>query len=169
MSLVIGVDPGLSGAVALLGEGWQKVLDLPTVPTGGDGTITRRVHGPGLQKLLVEHIPEDAGEIHAVMELLSPGGQGSMLQTNLAQAETFGTIRCLLECLGLQVHTVYAQTWKRMYGLGGKKAVGENPAAQARQIATDLYPALGLDLRRACDHNRADATLIGHWYRRTKL
>lgn len=167
--LIIGVDPGLSGAVALLGDDWQKVLDLPTVPTEGEGTITRRVHGPSLQKLLLENIPDSEDDIHAVIELLAAGGQGNMLQTTIAQAETSATIRCLLECLGLEVHRVYSQTWKRLYDLGGKKAAGENPAAKAREIATTLYPALGLDLRRACDHNRAEAVLIGHWYRKAKL
>lgn len=167
--LVLAVDPGLSGAVAFLGDDWQKVVDLPTVPLDGQGTITRRVHGPGLQKLVLENVPEGEGDVHAVVELVSPGGQGSMLQTNLAQARTFGTIECLLECLGLRVHTVYAQTWKRFYGLSGKKTEGENPAAAARRMASELYPALGLDLRRACDHNRAEAVLIGHWYRKVKL
>lgn len=167
--LIISIDPGLSGAVALLGDDWQKVLDLPTVPTDGQGTITRRVHGPSLQKLLLESIPEGEGDIHAVMELLAAGGQGNMVQTTIAQAETSATIRCLLECFGLEVHRVYAQTWKRFYGLAGKKAQGENPAARAREIATSLYPSLGLELRRACDHNRAEAILLGHFYKKCRV
>jgi hypothetical protein len=167
--LILAVDPGLSGAVAFLGDDWCKVLDVPTVPLEGDGGISRRVHGPALQQLVMENIPEGEEEVHAVMELLSPGGQNNRVQTSISQGRTVGTIECLLECLGLEVHRVYAQTWKRIYGLVGKKAEGENPEKKAREIATTLYPSLGMDLQRACDHNRAEAVLIGHWYRKCRL
>jgi hypothetical protein len=167
--LILAVDPGLSGAVAFLGDHWCKVLDVPTVPLEGDGGISRRVHGPALQQLVMENIPEGEEEVHAVMELLSPGGQNNRVQTSISQGRTVGTIECLLECLGLEVHRVYAQTWKRIYGLVGKKAEGENPEKKAREIATTLYPSLGMDLQRACDHNRAEAVLIGHWYRKCRL
>jgi hypothetical protein len=91
------------------------------------------------------------------------------VQTSISQGRSVGTIECLLECMGLEVARVYAQTWKRFYGLTGKKSEGENPAKMAREIATTLYPSLGFDLRRACDHNRAEAVLIGHWYRKCRL
>jgi hypothetical protein len=155
--------------MAFLGDDWCKVLDLPTVPLEGDGGISRRVHGPALQQLVMENIPEGEEDVHAVMELLSPGGQDNRVQTSISQGRTVGTIECLLECLGLEVHRVYAQTWKRFYGLVGKKAEGENPEKKAREIATTLYPSLGMDLQRACDHNRAEAVLIGHWYRKCRL
>ena len=167
--LVISVDPGLSGALALLGDDWQKVLDLPTVPLEGNGTITRRVHGPALQQLVMDNIPEEEDDVHAVMELLSPGGQENRVQTSISQGRTVGTIECLLECLGLEVARVYAKTWKGWYGLAGKKVEGENPEKKAREIATTLYPSLGMELQRGCDHNRAEAVLIGHWYRKCRL
>jgi hypothetical protein len=167
--LILACDPGLSGAIAFLGADWCKVLDLPTVPLEGDGGISRRVHGPALQQLVMQNIPEGEEEVHAVMELLSPGGQNNRVQTSISQGRTVGTIECLLECLGLEVHRVYAQTWKRIYGLVGKKAEGENPEKKAREIATTLYPSLGRDLLRACDHNRAEAVLIGNWYRKCRL
>jgi hypothetical protein len=167
--LILAVDPGLSGAVAFLGDDWCKVLDVPTVPLEGDGGISRRVHGPALQQLVMQNIPEGEEEVHAVMELLSPGGQNNRVQTSISQGRTVGTIECLLECLGLEVHRVYAQTWKRFYGLTGKKADGVNQAARARELATALYPSLGLELRRACDHNRAEAILVGHFFRKCRL
>lgn len=169
--LVLSVDPGLSGAIAFLGDGWCRVLDLPTTQMEGEGTIRRRVHGPSLQQLLLANIPEGETDLHFVIEALSTGGQVSSAQANGSQYRTRGTVECLVECLGLQVHEVYAQTWKRFYGLVGKKQdTGEETEAQkARRIATTLYPDLGPDLRRACDHNRAEAVLIGNWFRKAKL
>jgi hypothetical protein len=167
--LVLSVDPGLSGAIAFLGDGWCRVLDLPTTQMEGEGTIRRRVHGPSLQQLLLANIPEGETDLHFVIEALSTGGQVSSAQANGSQYRTRGTVECLVECLGLQVHEVYAQTWKRFYGLTGKKADGVNQAALARELATKLYPSLGLELRRACDHNRAEAILVGHFFRKCRL
>lgn len=168
--VILSIDPGLSGAIAFLGDDWQRVFDLPTVPMDGEGTIRRRVHGPALQQLVLANIPAGECDLHFVIEALSTGGQVSSAQANGSQYRTRGTIECLAECLGLEVHEVYARTWKGLYGLVGKKsAEGENESTRARRIATDLFPALGLDLRRACDHNRAEAVLIGNWYRKVKL
>jgi hypothetical protein len=167
--LILACDPGLSGAIAVLGPDWCKVADLPTVPMEGEGTIKRRVHGPGLQALILENVPPGEEDIHFVVEALSTGGQNNMVQTSISQGRTRGAIEAVAECMGLQVNEVYARTWKRLYGLSGKAAEGNNEAARAREIAAQLYPAVGLQLQRACDHNRAEAILIGNWYRKAKL
>lgn len=170
--LILSVDPGLSGALAFLGDDWAKVFDLPTAPMEGAGTIRRRVHGPGLQQLLLANIPEGESDVHFVIEALSTGGQVSSAQANGSQYRTRGTIECLAECLGLDVHEVYARTWKAFFGLVGKKAGagdGESEQAKARRIATSLYPDLEQDLRRVLDHNRAESILVGHFYRKKML
>jgi hypothetical protein len=176
--LIVSVDPGLSGAVAFLGDDFARVVDLPTVDLPGEGTVRRRVHGPGLQQLLLANIPEGEDDIHFVIEGLSVGGfrprpgerQGSSAQTVGSQYRTRGTIECLAECLGLEVHEVYPVSWKRFYGLVGKQRVeGEDEAAKARHIACELYPALEPFLKRVKDHNRAEAVLIGNWFRKVKL
>lgn len=163
--LVISCDPGLSGAIAFLGDDWQRVFDLPTVPMDGEGTIRRRVHGPALQQLVLANIPAGEADLHFVIEALSTGGQGNMVQTSISQGRTRGTIECLAECLGLEVNEVYARTWKKFFGLVGKKA-GEDEATRAREIAISLYPDLEPELRRVRDHNRSEAVLVGHFFRR---
>jgi hypothetical protein len=106
------------------------------------------------------------------MEMLSVGGQHDVEKKQnllISQGRTVGVIECLFECMGLDVERVYAQSWKRFYGLTGKTTEGDDPAARARELATTLYPSLGFDLSRGCDHNRAEAVLIGHWYRKCRL
>lgn len=170
--IVLAVDPGLSGALAVLGDGFSRVMDLPTVTMDGGGTIRRRVHGPALQQMVLSSIPEGETDVRFVIEALSTGGQVSSAQANGSQYRTRGTIEGLIECLGLEVHEVYARTWKGFYGLVGKKRDAdpeeETEVQKARRIATSLYPDLTPDLRRACDHNRAEAVLIGNWYRKVK-
>lgn len=166
--IVLACDPGLSGALAVLGDDFARVMDLPTIAMEGEGTIRRRVHGPALQSMVLANIPEGETNVHFVIEALSTGGQVSSAQANGSQFRTRGTIECLMECMGLQVHEVYARTWKKFFGLVGKKE-GEDEAGKARQIAISLYPELEPDLRLAKFHNRAESVLVGHWYRRNKL
>lgn len=168
--LVLSIDPGLSGAIGFLGDDWAKVLDLPTVDLEGDGTIRRRVHGPSLQQLVLANIPAGEADVHFVIEALSTGGQVSSAQANGSQYRTRGTVECLVECLGLEVHEVYAQTWKRFFGLVGKKADRDlDEATRARHIAISLYPDLEPHLKLAKHHNRAESLLVGHWFRKVKL
>lgn len=156
--IVLGIDGGLTGAMAILGEKSAHVLDLPTVDLPGNGTVRRRVHGPALAALVRQHCP--AGEpILAVVEDLSVGGRDSSAQTVGSQYRTRGTIECCLEMLGLEPHAVNARTWKRFFGLRSDKGEG-------LQLARQLYPECGERLRLVADHNRGEALLIARWGKR---
>jgi hypothetical protein len=155
--IYIGVDPGLSGAIAILRPESARVLDLPTTPLLGNGTVTKRVHAPPLMRIVQDHA--SGGRVVAVVEDLTVGGQGSSQQTVGSQYRTRGTVEATLELLGLQVEAVYAQRWKKFYGLSKVKK-------DALGIARALYPELEDDLRLVANHNRAEAVLIAHWARK---
>jgi hypothetical protein len=175
--MVISVDPGTSGAIAFLGEDGARVFDLPTIEMDTEGSVRRRIHAPALQAIVLANIPAGENDVRFVIEGLSAGGSrgrpgeklGSSAQTVGSQFRTRGTIEGLMECLGLEVNEVYPISWKRFYGLVGKQSVdGENESTRARRMATELFPDLRVDLKRACDHNRAEAVLIGNWFRKVK-
>lgn len=159
--IVIGIDPGVSGAIAFLSHSrLPDVVDLPTVPIDGGGTVTRRVHAPALRSLIRERCPKDE-PVRAVIESLSAGqrpesGRTSSAQTVGSQYRTRGAIEATLELLGLRPHEVHATKWKRFYGIGKDKK-------HSLQVARELYPACAEQLRRVGDHNRAEALLIARW------
>lgn len=168
--IVVGIDPGLSGAGAVIDHnGLRAVFDLPTVELPGKGSVRRRVHGPGLAQLLRTHCP--AGEsVLAVIEDISAGGmraregeqKSSSAQTVGSQYRTRGTVECVLEMLQLDLRIVHALTWKRFYGLIGGDMKPDQRKAKALQLARDLYPNRP-ELARAKDHNRAEAMLIAKY------
>jgi hypothetical protein len=165
--IVIGIDGGLTGAVAFLSHARAVVEDIPTVPMEG-GAITRRVHGPSLRTLIRQHCPIDV-PILVVIEELSTGGMGRGNAMAVgSQFRTRGTIECVLEMLGLDVQAVTPQRWKKMYGLvGDRKSLKKPGKKDSLAMARELYPELGqTSLRLALHHNRAEAVLIAHWARK---
>lgn len=166
--IVLGIDPGLDGAAALLGNGWSKVLDLPTREDEANG---RRIDGRSLAQHLAAAIPSGERVRVCIEALSSTGGWGrNSASTVGSQHLTQGTILCAVECLGLEVdYHVTPQDWKKFYGLGGKDK-GQKPetARRAREIVTTFYPDLADFVLRQKDHNRAEAVLIAHWFRKVK-
>lgn len=154
--IAIGIDPGITGAIAFVRhDGRADVCDLPTLELPGEGTVRRRVHGPGLAQLVRQHCP--VGEpILVVLEDLSVGGRGSSAQTVGSQYRTRGTLECCLEMLRLEPVAVNARTWKRHYGIGADKA-------DSLRIARELFPDLREQLQFAKSHNKAEALLIARY------
>lgn len=154
--IVIGIDPGLTGAIAFLSHNRPPdVVDLPTVPIEGGGTVRRRLHAPALRSLIRERCPATE-PVLVVIEDLSAGGRDSSAQTVGSQYRTRGCIEATLELLGLKPHVVHARTWKKFYALDSDKG-------RALRLARELYPSLEGALRRACDHNRAEAVLLARF------
>lgn len=172
MAIIIGIDPGLDGAMALLADPpWHSaILDLPTVI---DPDIGRRVDAAALAKLLLDKLP--AGEqLHVVIEALAHGGADKN-RTNAftvdSQTWTQSAIVSTFEILGVPIACyVSVATWKAMYGIKGK--AGKDASATKREVrdkAVDLYPVFEGDLKRQKDHNRAEALLIAHWARKVRF
>ena len=162
--VVVGVDPGITGAVAFLGLNSVKVIDLPTVPIPGDGTVKRRLHGPALYEILLANCPADEPCIVLIENVaLSMGGQGSSSQTQGSQMHSLATIQCCVELLGIEPEMIHAKKWKHLYGLDSDK---KKSLARAR----GLWPTLAkTDLKLEKFHNRAEALLIAHYGMRNHI
>lgn len=155
--IVLGIDPGVSGAVAAVDpRGTCLVDDLPTVEVPGNGRTTRKLCGRGLATLLRRFVP--AGETCLVVledVHVMPGGvSGSSANTSLMHSK--GVIEGVLGVLRMDCHLVSSQTWKRFYGVGSDK---DASLATART----LYPGAQQQLRLKKFHNRAEAILLAHW------
>jgi hypothetical protein len=165
--ICLGFDPGITGAGCIIGLATGPVVfDLPAIDLPkGEGVTRRRLHARGLYEILIQHL---AGQdnVHAVTEALSTGGKGSNASSVGSQFRTRGALEATVELVGLQLEEVYPVTWKKLYGLQGKQEDKKGATLEARQMAIRLYPDLADKLQRVMDHNRAEAVLITHWYRR---
>lgn len=153
--LTIGIDPGASGAIALLHDGVPvAVHDMPVLPRKTVGEI---VDGAQLAAML-------RGALHgahgaAVLVVLEQ--VGAMPKQGVASTFKFGQsdgiARGVIAALGLPLVEVTPQRWKKRFGLGGtEKDV-------ARATAIQRFPQLAAALTRKKDCGRADAALMGAW------
>ncbi|WP_137921674.1 hypothetical protein [Hydrogenophaga sp. 2FB] len=168
--IVLGIDPGLTGACAVLGHnGLLAVFDLPTMEIPGVGPkalVKRKVDGLALRRRILELCPADE-PIAAVVEAVGTmGGKDNSVQTQGSLLRTLGAVECVLECLSLTVDYAHPQTWKRFFGLIDPKLSATERKAKALHMARTLYPGCP-DIARAKDHNRAESILIAHWQMRS--
>lgn len=159
--IYIGIDPGLSGAVAFVDHRSCVVEDLPTSTLPGNGLVTRKIDGRGFVELLRRHtVPGEPVQVY-LEQVNTMGGKNNAVQTQGSLMRTLGAIEAVLECMRMAPNMVYPQKWKRFYGLDADKK-------KALTVARELYPALsGTTLKLAKSHNRAEALLIAHWGMRT--
>lgn len=150
MSIIIGIDPGLSGALAVLSlDGFETVHDLPVIR---DHSLAW-IDGSELQSLLLDALRGRTA--HAVIERVSAmPGQG------VSSAFTFGlglgSVLSVLQAMHVSIELVTPATWKRSLGLSKDKRASLHKARL-------LFPAA--DLRLAKHDGRAEALLIAHYAR----
>lgn len=160
--LVIGCDPGLTGAISLIKPG--ALLECEDLPVCGNGTASGSmktwVDVPRLWNLLADwSARHDFASESVVAVVERPIPMPSLpAQTIASQFDTFGAVRAVLAArMREPLVCVNPSTWKKMFGLHADKDV-------SRVIAKNLYA----DAPVACvkDHNRAESILIAHWHMR---
>jgi crossover junction endodeoxyribonuclease RuvC len=147
--VIAAFDPGLSGAVAFIGD-TVEVMDLP---------VHQAQHGRGakVRTELDLHGLRDCLSARAVghcfiERVTARPGQGTVSMFRFG--ESAGQIYGILVGLGLAVTFCEPRQWQRHHGIGAS-------ADAARQRCLQLYPHLSGQLRRVKDCHRADAVLIG--------
>ncbi len=145
--VVVGIDPGCSGAlVALSAEG--EVLAHLQMPVAKQGQ-KNRVNGAAVAAWL-----RGLGEVrHAYLEQVGAmPGQGVSSMWTFGHA--VGVVEGILQGLGIPYTLVTPQAWKKGVGLIGT----DKDAARSRAI--QLYPALRALDTKARGQALADAILI---------
>lgn len=153
---ILGVDPGLTGALALIGPDGVIVEDLPIMANGkGGATVKNQINGAALAQLLRPHVADIRIAIVEQVSTMRQKGEGGAKQgmaTNGSLMHSLGVIQGVLAALGIPVQMVAPASWKKAMGLVGTDK--EVSRAKAQQ----LFPAA--PLARKKDHNRAEALLL---------
>lgn len=151
MKYRIGIDPGITGAIAVCNgdPDTALVFDMPILTDGKTKRVNAIALADLLRGLVIEYSPEKVR-----IEKVGPmPGQGVTSMFNFGRG--VGVIDGI--CGALQIRVTYPtpQKWKKRAGLIGKNK------DQARTRALELYPHL--ELHRKKDVGRADAVLIAHY------
>jgi hypothetical protein len=155
---IIGVDAGLSGALALLevANNDTTLVDVIDVPIVGSGA-KQSVDPILLQQWLLNHGPR-----HAFLERAQVmPRQGS--SSGFKYGRACGSLETTLAICAIPIVVVEPGKWKRHFHLPG----GDKEAA--RLLAIRLYPGEHRFFARRRDHNRAESVLIGLYGVQTAL
>jgi len=154
VSFVIGIDPGISGAISVFN--WytrtlENVIDMPTLEVDSGKTKKRHISAVCLCNYLTIF-----SNAHVVIEKV-----GAMPGQGVSSMFNFGRSAGIIEgvVVGLKIPHTYVtpQTWTKAVG----RAAGKDAS---RMRAMELFPSKAELFKRAKDDGRADACLIAYWY-----
>ncbi len=157
---IIGIDPGLSGAIAILEN--NKVLNLFDIPVMSEGKKNKRqLNSALLVSLLKENIKNDEEVAVVVEQVNAMPGQGVTSMFNFGQ--TFGAIKGICAALDLPIFFVRPSKWKKHFELINSSK------DSSRTKAIEMYPKLSNQLSKKKDVNKSDAILIARFFSETRL
>ena len=111
---IIGIDPGLSGAIAVLED--IKVLSLFEMPVMAEGKKNKRQLNSAQLVNIIKENTNDEEEIAVIVEQVNAmPGQGVTSMFNFGQ--TFGAIKGVCAALGLPIFFVRPSKWKKHFEL----------------------------------------------------
>lgn len=157
--IIIGIDPGLTGAVAMIGHRgeYANLQDLPTMARAGSKAyVKNQINAGELTAILAGWLGGfDKNEIHVFIEtpIAFPGQH---VATTAAAFLTSGLIEGVIMARNYTHTLVAPKDWKKAMQLSTDKE-------QARARAIRLFPEAAPLLARVKDHNRAESLLIAKY------
>ena len=151
--IVLGVDPGLSGGLAVIAGitgSSPRLIEAVDVPTTGE-KAKRRVDVATVLAFLQTHSPE-----HAFIERAQAmPEQGS--SSGFIYGRAVGALEASIDGMQIPLTVIESTAWKKAHALikCGKE--------DSRQRAIRLFPGNHNFFARVKDHNRAEAALIAYF------
>lgn len=149
--IVVGIDPGITGAVSWFTDGkLTRVEDLPMIKVKvGKGFRTRMV--PGVLADLLGTLPQEG--VQAFLEQVSSRPQEGAVGA-FSFGRCFGQIEGILAGMLIPYTLVTPAVWKKAVGAPADKGL-------SRMLACRQFPEFATQFAHAKDDGRAEACLIG--------
>ena len=155
--LIIGIDPGISGAICFLKNG--KVIDVIEMPSMAEGKKNKKqVNGSQIFNEISLRIKDfNKEEIKVVIEQVSAmPGQGVTSMFNFGQS--FGVLKGVCSAMQLPMYFVRPAKWKKYFNLINS----EKDASRTKAI--EIFPYISSQLSKKKDANKADAILLASFF-----
>lgn len=149
--IYIGIDPGLSGGIAILNQ---------------DGSVKEVVAMPDTPRDIYEFLLSYKEDSRCVLEDVGYGMPGQSSKATATFARHNGHLEMALLALGIPTEKVTPQKWIKVYQLKKKKEQDKNEWKNVLKAkAQSLFPQLGKKVTlKTCD-----ALLIAEYARRTNF
>jgi crossover junction endodeoxyribonuclease RuvC len=150
MPNVVGVDVGLTGAIAIVsgarGERLVEVMDMPTKRVG-------KAKKEDLDLDALKYMLARADVLVLEAQSAAPGqGVSSVFKLG----EQYGVLKGMAQAMSFTVLEVRPAVWKAALRLGADKE-------RSREAAMKAWPGDALFFARVRDHGRAEAALVALW------
>ena len=154
--MIIGIDPGLAGAVAVLSNDDVviDIFDMPTIKSGTKNFINRAL----LHYTLKSHVDSATDATTVFIEAARPVPKSGE-QASFAFGMSYDVPITIATCLGLRVEYIEPKAWKAANNLKGGKDQKKHSITRAIQ----LYPDQCYYFTRVKDSDRAEALLIARF------
>ena len=169
--ITIGVDPGLTGAVAVLRDGTEllSLFDMPVMQSGAGGSrVQKMVDAKELWNILCEKtlyisfkLNQDSAfePVYALVERTTAmPGQG--VSSMYSMGHSRGVVEGVLGSLNIETYLIPPAEWKRNMGYSANK---EPVRAEMQQV----FPSAQLHLKKHADRAEALAMAL-YLYRQKK-
>jgi len=160
MMLIIGIDPGITGAICFFED--RKIIDLIEMPNMAVGKKNKRqVNGAQVYNEIFERIKNyNKKDIKVVIEQVSAmPGQGVTSMFNFGQS--FGVLKGICSAMQLPMYFVRPAKWKKYYSL-----INSIKDASRTKVI-EIFPHISTQLSKKKDSNKADAILIASFFYET--
>ena len=160
MMLIIGIDPGITGAICFFED--RKIIDLIEMPNMAEGKKNKRqVNGAQVYNEIFERIKNyNKKDIKVVIEQVSAmPGQGVTSMFNFGQS--FGVLKGICSAMQLPMYFVRPAKWKKYYNL-----INSIKDASRTKVI-EIFPYISTQLSKKKDSNKADAILIASFFYET--
>ena len=157
--LIIGIDPGISGAICFFEDG--KIIEVIEMPVMTEGKKNKKqVNGAQIYNEFLKRINNKDDDIRVVIEQVSAmPGQGVTSMFNFGQS--YGILKGICSAMQLPMFFVRPAKWKKYFNLINS----QKDASRTRAI--EIFPYFSSQLSKKKDSNKADAILIASFYYET--
>ena len=158
--LIIGIDPGISGAICFMVDG--KITDVIEMPSMAEGKKNKKqVNSSQIFNEISSKIKNyNKSEVKVVIEhVTAMPGQGVTSMFNFGQS--FGVLKGICSAMQLSMRFVRPAKWKKYFGL----IKAEKDASRTKVI--EIFPYISSQLSKKKDSNKADAILIASFFYNT--
>ena len=153
---IIGIDPGLSGGIAVLDD--LKIFDIYDMPIMSEGKKNKnQLNSAQLVNIIKKNIISNGDTFLIVEQVSAMPGQGVTSMFNFGQ--TFGSIKGICAALNLPIFFVRPAKWKKHFDL-----INSSKDASRTKVI-EMYPSISSRLTKKKDVNKADAILIARYFR----
>lgn len=166
---IIGIDPGMKGAIGSIVDGkYHAVHDIPVADNGSKGNFKNWLDCAAYYAILKEIVADRKAKHlteHAVLVMIEKPipMPGQMIQSAASSFDTFGGLRALPLAMGYRVEYVIPVVWKRKFGLTEfPKGYTDSQVKRASiDRALRFFPLADISL--AKHDGRAEALLVAQY------